>query len=53
MTAPVRTDAVKSMNDEIVAWTPASRGHAEEVAGTGRLFGRAHIQLRYRRDDSC
>jgi 2-deoxy-D-gluconate 3-dehydrogenase len=35
MTAPVRTDAMKAMNDEIVARTPAGRwGQAEEVAGT-------------------
>ena len=35
MTAPVRTEAMKAMNDEIVARTPAGRwGQAEEVAGT-------------------
>src|SRR5690242_7680928 len=35
MTAPVRTMAMKSMNDEILARTPAGRwGQAEEVAGT-------------------
>jgi len=35
MTAPVRTEAMKPMNDEILARTPAGRwGRAEEVAGT-------------------
>src|ERR1043166_1001959 len=35
MTAPVRTIDMKSMNDEILARTPAGRwGQAEEVAGT-------------------
>ena len=35
MTAPVRTMAMKPMNDEILARTPAGRwGQAEEVAGT-------------------
>jgi len=35
MTAPVRTTAMKPMNDEILARTPAGRwGQAEEVAGT-------------------
>jgi 2-deoxy-D-gluconate 3-dehydrogenase len=35
LTAPVRTMAMKPMNDEILARTPAGRwGHAEEVAGT-------------------
>lgn len=34
MTAPVRTTAMKSMNDEILARTPAGRwGQPEEVAG--------------------
>ncbi len=35
MTAPVRTTAMKAMNDEILARTPAARwGQPEEVAGT-------------------
>jgi 2-deoxy-D-gluconate 3-dehydrogenase len=35
MTAVVRTDGMKAMNDEIVARTPAGRwGQSEEVAGT-------------------
>jgi 2-dehydro-3-deoxy-D-gluconate 5-dehydrogenase len=35
MTAPVRTEAMKAMNDEIIARTPAGRwGQAEDVAGT-------------------
>src|ERR1700751_3507378 len=35
MTAPVRTEPMKHMNDEILARTPAGRwGKAEEVAGT-------------------
>ena len=35
MTAPVRTMDMKSMNDEILARTPAGRwGQAEEIAGT-------------------
>ena len=35
MTAPVRTSAMKPMNDEILARTPAGRwGQPEEVAGT-------------------
>jgi 2-dehydro-3-deoxy-D-gluconate 5-dehydrogenase len=35
MTAPVRTEAMKAMNDEIIARTPAGRwGQPEEVAGT-------------------
>jgi 2-deoxy-D-gluconate 3-dehydrogenase len=35
MTAPVRTEPMKAMNDEILARTPAGRwGKAEEVAGT-------------------
>ena len=35
MTAPVRTTAMKPMNDEILARTPAGRwGQADEVAGT-------------------
>jgi 2-dehydro-3-deoxy-D-gluconate 5-dehydrogenase len=34
MTAPVRTESMKSMNDEILARTPAGRwGQPEEVAG--------------------
>src|ERR1051326_3126952 len=43
MTAPVRTIDMKSMNDEILARTPAGRwGQAEEVAGTAvYLAGRA------------
>jgi 2-dehydro-3-deoxy-D-gluconate 5-dehydrogenase len=43
MTAPVRTMAMKPMNDEILARTPAGRwGQAEEVAGTAiYLAGRA------------
>jgi len=43
MTAPVRTTAMKPMNDEILARTPAGRwGQAEEVAGTAiYLAGRA------------
>jgi 2-deoxy-D-gluconate 3-dehydrogenase len=35
MTAPVRTEALKAMNDEILARTPAGRwGQPEEMAGT-------------------
>ena len=35
MTAPVRTDAMKAMNDEILMRTPAGRwGRSDEVAGT-------------------
>jgi 2-dehydro-3-deoxy-D-gluconate 5-dehydrogenase len=35
MTAPVRTEPMKAMNDEIIARTPAGRwGQPEEVAGT-------------------
>jgi 2-dehydro-3-deoxy-D-gluconate 5-dehydrogenase len=35
MTAPVRTEAMKAMNDEIIARTPMGRwGQPEEVAGT-------------------
>jgi 2-deoxy-D-gluconate 3-dehydrogenase len=43
MTAPVRTMDMKSMNDEILARTPAGRwGQAEEIAGTAvYLAGRA------------
>lgn len=43
MTAPVRTVAMKPMNDEILARTPAGRwGQPEEVAGTAvYLAGRA------------
>ena len=43
MTAPVRAEAMKSMNDGIVARTPAGRwAKAEEVAGTAvYLAGRA------------
>jgi len=34
MTAPVRTETMKAMNDEIIAHTPAGRwGQPEEVAG--------------------
>jgi 2-deoxy-D-gluconate 3-dehydrogenase len=42
MTAPVRTMAMKPMNDEILARTPAGRwGQAEEVAGTA-IYLAAH-----------
>jgi 2-deoxy-D-gluconate 3-dehydrogenase len=35
MTAPVRTESMKTMNDEILARTPAGRwGRPEEIAGT-------------------
>ncbi len=43
MTAPVRTEAMKPMNDEILARTPAGRwGQTEEISGTAvYLAGRA------------
>ncbi len=53
MTAPVRTEAMKAMNDEIIARTPAGRwGSSRGCCWDSRVPGLGRLRLRYGRDRS-